>query len=145
MLLIDWIKNSTNCGMPHVAFQTLESARLVRWRRQAAADLVLAKAASKSAQYGTDFNLRALTSVSFRSENTMKWLLLATCAVAISFASTPGTEAKGCIKGAIVGGVAGHMAGHGKLGAAAGCAIGHHEANKADANKTNGQAPSGQK
>lgn len=40
-------------------------------------------------------------------------------------------EAKGCIKGAIVGGVAGHMAGgHGGLGAAAGCAIGHHEANK---------------
>ena len=39
-------------------------------------------------------------------------------------------EAKGCIKGAIVGGVAGHMAGHGKMGAAAGCAIGHHEANK---------------
>jgi uncharacterized protein YcfJ len=39
-------------------------------------------------------------------------------------------EAKGCIKGAIVGGVAGHMAGHGKLGAAAGCVVGHHEANK---------------
>ncbi len=42
--------------------------------------------------------------------------------------------AKGCVKGAIVGGVAGHFAGHhGVLGAvAAGCAIGHHEANKAD-------------
>jgi hypothetical protein len=40
-------------------------------------------------------------------------------------------SAKGCIKGAIVGGVAGHYAGHhGWLGAAAGCAIGHHEANK---------------
>jgi len=39
-------------------------------------------------------------------------------------------EAKGCIKGAIVGGIAGHMAGHGKLGAAAGCVVGHHEANK---------------
>jgi hypothetical protein len=39
--------------------------------------------------------------------------------------------AKGCIKGAIVGGVAGHYAGHhGWLGAAAGCAIGHHEASK---------------
>jgi hypothetical protein len=45
-------------------------------------------------------------------------------------------QAKGCIKGAIVGGVAGHMAGHGKLGAAAGCAVGHHEANKPD--KTQG-------
>ncbi len=40
-------------------------------------------------------------------------------------------SAKGCIKGAIVGGVAGHYAGHhGLLGAAAGCAVGHHEANK---------------
>ena len=42
-------------------------------------------------------------------------------------------QAKGCIKGAIVGGVAGHMAGHGKMGAAGGCAVGHHEANKKDA------------
>lgn len=39
-------------------------------------------------------------------------------------------EAKGCLKGAVVGGVAGHMAGHGKMGAAAGCAVGHHSANK---------------
>ena len=40
-------------------------------------------------------------------------------------------SAKGCIKGAVVGGVAGHYAGHhGVLGAAAGCVIGHHEANK---------------
>jgi hypothetical protein len=39
--------------------------------------------------------------------------------------------AKGCIKGAIVGGVAGHYAGHhGLVGAAAGCAIGRHTANK---------------
>jgi hypothetical protein len=40
-------------------------------------------------------------------------------------------EAKGCIKGAIVGGIAGKMAGHGKVGAAAGCAVGHHRASKA--------------
>jgi hypothetical protein len=47
------------------------------------------------------------------------------------FAITAPAEAKGCIKGAVVGGVAGHYAGHhGVLGAAAGCAIGHHEANK---------------
>ena len=40
-------------------------------------------------------------------------------------------QAKGCLKGAAVGGVAGHMAGHhGVLGATAGCAVGHHEANK---------------
>ncbi|MCJ2120012.1 hypothetical protein MKK65_26145 [Methylobacterium sp. J-001] len=41
-------------------------------------------------------------------------------------------EAKGCLKGAVVGGIAGHMAGHGKMGAAAGCAVGHHRANKKD-------------
>ena len=42
-----------------------------------------------------------------------------------------GAEAKGCIKGAVVGGVAGHVAGHhGVIGAAAGCAIGHHLAKK---------------
>jgi hypothetical protein len=35
------------------------------------------------------------------------------------------------LKGALVGGVAGHYAHHhGLLGAAAGCAIGRHEANK---------------
>ena len=58
-----------------------------------------------------------------------------------SLASGP-AMAKGCIKGAIVGGVAGHMAGHGKMGAAAGCAIGHHEASKPKAAgdaKPNGQ------
>ena len=48
--------------------------------------------------------------------------------------------AKGCIKGAIVGGVAGHLAGHGGVGAAAGCAIGHHEANKGAKQQTNGQS-----
>ena len=35
--------------------------------------------------------------------------------------------AVGCLSGAAVGGVAGHYAGHhGILGAAAGCAVGHH-------------------
>ena len=73
----------------------------------------------------------------------MKWILVSACLLAI--ASIPPAEAKGCIKGAVVGGVAGHMAGHGKLGAAAGCVIGHHEANKAHPNNSNAQAPSGQK
>ena len=46
-------------------------------------------------------------------------------AAAFSFAGT--ADAAGCIKGAIVGGVAGHYAGHHPiLGAAAGCAVGHH-------------------
>ncbi|WP_456837023.1 hypothetical protein [Bradyrhizobium sp. USDA 4486] len=64
---------------------------------------------------------------------------------AISLPYTPAADAKGCIKGAVVGGFAGHLAGHGKLGAAAGCVVGHHETNKADANEANAQAPSGQK
>lgn len=45
----------------------------------------------------------------------------------------------GLAKGAVVGGVAGHIAGHGKAGAAAGCVIGHHEANKHDFNNANAQ------
>jgi hypothetical protein len=71
----------------------------------------------------------------------MKCIMSVALVAAISFALAPAADAKGCIKGAIVGGVAGHMAGHGKLGAAAGCVIGHHEANKADASKANAQAP----
>ena len=71
----------------------------------------------------------------------MKWLLATASAVALSTASVASADAKGCIKGAIVGGVAGHMAGHGKMGAAAGCVIGHHEANKPDPKNANAQAP----
>ena len=56
------------------------------------------------------------------------------CAATLVLVGTP-ANAKGCIKGAVVGGVAGHMAGHGKLGAAAGCAVGHHNANKQDQGK----------
>jgi hypothetical protein len=60
------------------------------------------------------------------------FLSCAAVLLAISTISVP-AEAKGCLKGAAVGGVAGHVAGHhGFLGAAAGCAIGHHEANKKD-------------
>lgn len=70
----------------------------------------------------------------------MKWLLATACAAALLMASVAGADAKGCIKGAIVGGVAGRMAGHGKLGAAASCLIGHHEANKPDPNDAKAQA-----
>jgi hypothetical protein len=73
----------------------------------------------------------------------MKTIFAAVCLLSLALASP--VQAKGCIKGAIVGGVAGHMAGHGKLGAAAGCAVGHHEANKQNPNNSNAQAPSGQK
>jgi len=54
------------------------------------------------------------------------------CAAAFLILATVTTaDAKGCLKGAVVGGTAGHFAGHhGILGAAAGCIIGRHEANK---------------
>ena len=74
----------------------------------------------------------------------MKFVYAATCLAALSLASVGNADAKGCIKGAVVGGVAGHMAGHGKLGAAAGCVVGHHEANKKDPNNANAQAPAKQ-
>jgi len=54
-------------------------------------------------------------------------------ALLIALATAGDAEAKGCLKGAAVGGVAGHYSGHhGLLGAAAGCVIGRHEANKRD-------------
>lgn len=51
---------------------------------------------------------------------------------AITTAILPGaSNAKGCLKGAAVGGVGGHVAGHhGLIGAAAGCVVGRHMANK---------------
>lgn len=66
----------------------------------------------------------------------MKTALLG-ISMALVFMSSAGVaNAKGCLKGAAVGGVAGHVAGHhGLLGAAAGCAIGRHRANKADKEK----------
>lgn len=61
----------------------------------------------------------------------MKTTLALTACLAFGLlANVSPVEAKGCIKGAIVGGVAGKMAGHGKMGAAAGCAVGHSRANK---------------
>lgn len=51
----------------------------------------------------------------------------ATAALILTAAALP-AQAAGCVSGAAVGGVAGHVAGHhGVLGAAAGCAVGHHE------------------
>jgi hypothetical protein len=58
--------------------------------------------------------------------------------------TTVAADAKGCIKGAVVGGIAGHAAHHGLVGAAAGCVIGHHEANKKETAPQNpplGQSP----
>jgi len=60
------------------------------------------------------------------------YALLGCAVLALALDAVPApADAKGCLKGAVVGGVAGHVAGHhGMIGAAAGCAIGHHEANK---------------
>jgi uncharacterized protein YcfJ len=69
----------------------------------------------------------------------MKPLIICAAILAVIF-SCPTAEAKGCIKGAIVGGLAGHLAGHGKVGAVAGCVIGHHEANKQDVTKPDRKA-----
>jgi hypothetical protein len=56
--------------------------------------------------------------------------LIGCVALVLAVAVSP-ADAKGCLKGAAVGGAAGHFAGHhGLLGAAAGCVIGRHEANK---------------
>lgn len=64
------------------------------------------------------------------SETTlMRWIVVAAM-LGTSLAVPAGAEAKGCIRGAIVGGIAGHLAGHGLMGAAAGCAVGHHYANR---------------
>lgn len=59
--------------------------------------------------------------------------ILISCATALALAGVAETaSAKGCLKGAAVGGIGGHVAGHhGLIGAAAGCAVGHHMANKA--------------
>ncbi len=55
------------------------------------------------------------------------------CATVLVVLAAASADAKGCLKGAAVGGVAGHYSGHhALLGAAAGCAIGRHEANKRD-------------
>lgn len=63
----------------------------------------------------------------------------ALAAAILALSISPAVHAKGCIKGAIVGGVAGSTVGHGKLGAAAGCVVGHHEANKPATDKSNMQ------
>ncbi len=71
-------------------------------------------------------------------------LAVAILIAAIPLWSATTADAKGCIKGAIIGGVAGHLAGgHGTVGAVAGCAIGHHEANKKDKNAQPNAADSG--
>ena len=58
-------------------------------------------------------------------------LAMILAALAITLGGQQSVQAKGCLKGAALGGAAGHYAGHhGFLGAAAGCLIGRHQANK---------------
>lgn len=63
----------------------------------------------------------------------MKHVAFAALALTASLMAIAPAEAAGCLKGAAVGGTAGHFVGkgHGVLGAAAGCAYGHHRAAKA--------------
>jgi outer membrane lipoprotein SlyB len=68
-----------------------------------------------------------------RKEQAMRMVIVGLLGLALSSVVA---DAKGCIKGAVVGGVGGSIVGHGKLGAVAGCIVGRHEANKADAAKT---------
>ena len=61
----------------------------------------------------------------------MRKIIVSAAAALALVAGVTSADAKGCIKGALVRGAAGHFAGHhGFIGAAAGCVIGRHEANK---------------
>lgn len=121
-----------------------DTAHCGGWNVHAHSSLLRCRTFLTASSFWNSVRLGDLTRRTNRdSENTMKAILAAACVLAL--ASISPAEAKGCIKGAIVGGVAGHMAGHGKLGAAAGCAIGHHEANKPNPNNSNAQAPAPQK
>lgn len=60
----------------------------------------------------------------------MRFIITSLAALAL-LGSVSAAEA-GCVTGAVVGGIAGHMVGHGGVGAAAGCAVGHHNAKKKD-------------
>ena len=58
----------------------------------------------------------------------MRSIILSVAALAL--VGSVNVASAGCLGGAAAGGIAGHMAGHGVLGAAAGCAVGHHMAKK---------------
>jgi hypothetical protein len=61
----------------------------------------------------------------------MKARLISLALLACNLAMPGPAQAKGCLKGAVVGGAVGHLANHhGVAGAAAGCVIGHHRAQK---------------
>jgi hypothetical protein len=102
--------------------------------------------ARRSGQAGSDLDYRAFATApiplgtrvarnipSIHPEITMtsKRIAIAAAGFIVGGMLSMQAHAAGCTKGAVVGGVAGHVAGkHGVAGAAAGCAIGHHEASK---------------
>jgi hypothetical protein len=72
--------------------------------------------------------------------------LVGCAAIFLTLATATSAESKGCIKGAAVGGAAGHFAGHhGVLGAAVGCVIGRHQANKRARMQRDQTGPGGQR
>jgi outer membrane lipoprotein SlyB len=65
-----------------------------------------------------------------RKEMKAKVIVLTACIISMAIAGE--ANAAGCLKGAAAGGVAGHFVGngHAAVGAAGGCAVGHHMAAK---------------
>jgi len=66
---------------------------------------------------------------------------------ALFFFASSASEAAGCLSGGAVGGVVGHEvgSGHSVAGAAAGCAIGHHEASKKEKQQQSSNGNQGDK
>ncbi len=62
----------------------------------------------------------------------MKRLFLVPVVLGFASMAAVAPASAGCVTGAIVGGIAGHMVGHGGMGAAAGCAYGHHRSHVRD-------------
>jgi hypothetical protein len=75
----------------------------------------------------------------------MRKILFATTVLGTLVLTAPYALAEGCGKGAVAGGVLGHEtgSGHAVAGSAAGCAVGHHEAKKADKKAAAQQQQSG--
>ena len=71
----------------------------------------------------------------------MRTILAVMTAVALGSVSPALAKEGGCLKDGAAGAVAGHMvgSGHGVAGAAAGCAVGVHQRNKAEKRDANQQ------
>jgi hypothetical protein len=73
--------------------------------------------------------------------NTKLVLASVIVSLPLAFASGGASAKPGCLKGAAVGAVGGHFLGkHHVLGAAAGCAVGHHMAKKQEREQQQAQA-----